>query len=75
MNATLPAGLEDSGRAEELEHGADVHPSGAGIGHRHSVPGARIPDAPRPPAEAEELDRIREAAERSSKGDPPAGAG
>lgn len=67
VNATLPAGLEDSGRAEELEHGDDVHPSGAAVDHRHTVPGATIPGAPRPPAEAEELGRIRETAKRSSK--------
>lgn len=47
----LPAGLEDDGRDEELEHSREVHPSGTRADHRHSAPGTGIPGAPRPAAE------------------------
>jgi hypothetical protein len=49
----LPAGLEDGGRDEALEHPKEVHPSGARADHRHSAPGTSIPGAPRPAAEGE----------------------
>jgi hypothetical protein len=50
VNRTLPAGLEDTGRAEELVHTPEAQPSGARGDHRHSVPGTRIPGAPLPAA-------------------------
>src|SRR5215211_2057270 len=68
VNATLPAGLEDPGRAEELGHGADVHPSGARVDHRHSAPGTMIPGGPHPAAESGEWERIRDVANRGPAG-------
>lgn len=50
----LPAGLDESGRDEGLEHAAEVQPSGAGADRRHSAPGTSIPGAPRPAAEGED---------------------
>jgi hypothetical protein len=67
-DAKLPAGLEPSGRAEELEHGADTEPSGARGDHRQSVPGTMIPGAPQPAAASGESERIREASESRRRG-------
>jgi hypothetical protein len=57
VSRRLPAGLEDSGRDEELEHAKEVHPSGTRADHRHSAPGTSIPGAPRPAAEGEGPER------------------
>ena len=54
VSQRLPAGLEDSGRDETLEHATEVHPSGTRADHRHSAPGTSIPGAPRPAAEGED---------------------
>ncbi|MGH2986904.1 MAG: hypothetical protein ACRDLO_09480 [Solirubrobacterales bacterium] len=48
----LPAGLEGPGRDETLTSGEDVHPSGMRADSRSSVPGTRIPGAPKPSDEA-----------------------
>jgi hypothetical protein len=61
-NEELPAGLEDTGRDEELVHGPDAQPSGARADHRHSVPGTKIPGAPNPASAAGEWERVRSAA-------------
>jgi hypothetical protein len=53
VSQRFPAGLEDGGRDEALEHPKDVQPSGARGDHRHSAPGTSIPGAPRPAAEGE----------------------
>jgi hypothetical protein len=57
----LPAGLEDSGRDEELVHDPEVQPSGTRADHRHSAPGTRIPGAPQPAAAGGEWERIERA--------------
>jgi len=53
VSQRLPAGLEDGGRDEALEHATEVHPSGTRADHRHSAPGTAIPGAPRPAAEGD----------------------
>ena len=53
VSQQLPAGLEDGGRDEGLEHPKEVHPSGARADHRHSAPGTSIPGAPHPAAEGD----------------------
>jgi hypothetical protein len=50
-NARLPAGLEDSGRDEQLVTGAEAHPSGTPPDHRQGPPGTRIAGAPHAAAE------------------------
>ncbi|MGG7380802.1 hypothetical protein ACQ7B2_19330, partial [Escherichia coli] len=57
-NEELPAGLEDTGRDEELVHGPDAQASGARGDHRHSVPGTKIPGAPNPASAAGEWERV-----------------
>jgi hypothetical protein len=63
-SAKLPAGLEDSGRDEELVHDREVQPSGARSDRRHSAPGTMIPGAPEPAAASGEWQRIQRAAKR-----------
>ncbi|HEX2128211.1 MAG TPA: hypothetical protein VHF58_03235 [Solirubrobacterales bacterium] len=59
-SAKLPAGLDEDGRDEALTSGRDVHPTGERADHGHSVPGTRIGDGPRPAAEGDETERVRE---------------
>jgi len=68
-NEELPAGLEDTGRDEELVHGPDAQPSGAHGDHRHSVPGTKIPGAPNPASAAGEWERVRAATDRPKRRD------
>jgi hypothetical protein len=57
--ARLPAGIEGPGRDETLVSGPDVHPSGMRADSRSSVPGTRIPGAPKPNDEADGNDAER----------------
>ena len=66
VDQRLPATLDVSGRAGELEHGPDVQASGARGDHRHSVPGTMIPGGPRPAASAGEWERIETATREGS---------
>lgn len=43
-NERLPAGLDDEGRDEGLEHAEEVHSSGLRSDYRPSVPGTGIPE-------------------------------
>ena len=62
----FPAGLEDAGRDEGLEHGDEMQASGARADHRHSVPGTMIPGGPHPAAADGEWERIEQATKRSA---------
>lgn len=57
----LPAGLEGPGRADELESGSEVYPTGSRSDYRASAPGTEVPAKPKPRTARDVVGRIRRA--------------